>query len=279
VGVALKKILPQSSTSPSPAKPASSINPGFTILIDSNEAQPNHHHYQFHGITSNADTNYLPFDVTTEVRHLGGLGDYSLFLGNCLDIGPWEQPVVAVERKSKADLFGSITDRENMEWRLDRLSNECEFAVIIVESEFSDMMCNPPAFTNQTFKVVHATIQSWQQRFQRVQWLFYPDRETAELGCFWSLFRFYENIRRHKLDRDRKKANYKAYLEGLRAHRKKELITAAPYKKEHAIGGSYDYWVRGWLDHERITHGKDIDISEMPLIPEEMVKFQAPYKG
>jgi hypothetical protein len=41
----------------------------------------------------------------------------------------------------------------------------------------------------------------------------------------------------------------------------------------HAIGDARDFFTRGWLDHERITHGKDIDISEMPLIPEEMVKF------
>lgn len=250
----------------------------FKILIDSNEAQVNHDAFTFEGILSNKDTGELPFEVVTEVKHLANLGDYQIGIDH---LAPFEQPKCVVERKSAADLFGSITKRDNMEWRLNLMDTEAEHAVMMIESSLDHMQQNPPSHyaaggklvqTGQTFRSVHATILSWQMRFRRVHWYFAPSRDWAELATFWIFYRFHDNLSHHKLDRDRKRKNYRAYLEGLQAHRKRKKITESPYRKEHAHGDLADYWARGWLDHERVARDQIADPHELPLVEDDAFK-------
>lgn len=263
-------------TPPPPPVHEQTVKCPFVVLVDSNEAQATHRPYAFEGIASNADTGYALFDVKTETRFLAGLGDYQI---ECPGLGPWQQPIIAVERKSPEDLFSSIVKRENMEYRLNRLSNECEFAAVVVEAEFGQMMANPPAYSNMTFKAVHATIQSWMQRYKGVSWLFYPDRPTAELGTFWLLYRFYENIKEHKANTDREQMNFKAFYEGMLSFKKKEPMTSCTYKRKHRIGDYVDYWIRGWLTQEAVTKIKPYSPSERHLIPRDLVDFHKDFES
>jgi len=250
----------------------------FKILIDTNESSSRHKPFTFQDILSNKNTGELPFEIETEVRYLQHLGDYQI---DCPGLAPWEQPRCAVERKSGADLFQSVTKRENMEWRLNLLDTTAEFAVVVVESELSSLQANPPSHyeeggrlvvSGQTFKSVYSTIQAWQQRFQRVHWCFCPDRDWAELSTFWYFYRFWENLSKFKLDRDRKRKNYRAYLEGMQSHRRHQKITESPYERKHAFGDYADYWVRGWQDHEKIARDQISDPHEPPLINDETLK-------
>lgn len=243
----------------------------FVVLADKNELLPHHDGYRFEGIESNADTGYLPYDVTVKPFNLEHLGDYS---AEFPDLGPWEQPWIIVERKSKADLFQSVTKRENFEWRLSRLNAEVEFAVVVVEAEISEILSDPPPHTEQTPTVVLRSIMSWKQRFRRVHWWFAPGREAGEVSTFRFLYRFYENLKGHKLNRDFALASHKAYLEGMQAKRKSVKTTECPYERKNAPGTLHDHWMRGYLDMQGLIDNKPIGIpSERPPYEVDDIPF------
>lgn len=249
-----KETAPQPTSVPCP----------FTVIIDTQEKIP----YEFSNIPSNADTNYLPFDIAAERRFLGHLGDYS---ADFPELGPWEQPKIVIERKSKIDLFGTVADRENWEWRLNLMNEQCQFSVVVVESEWSDIFDNPPEHTKYSPTSLHRSVQSWQQRFRNVHWSFYECREAAEQATFWYLYRFYENIRNHKLDLDIKKSNYNCFIEGMSARRKNRKSDECPYKKEHAFGDNHDYWVRGWLEMNYMISGRPRELAELPPVNDDVL--------
>jgi hypothetical protein len=244
----------------------------FKILIDKQEKLP----YQFSDIRSNADTGHRPFDVTKEFVHLENIGDYSLAPP---DTPPWDLPLCRVERKSKEDLFGSFAndeDREKFEWKLGLLDRNCAFAAVIVEAEWSEIFDRPPAFSSFSPTSLHRTVLAWQQRFRRVAWSFYPGREAAEIATFWHLYRFHDDLARHRLDYDRRKAEYAAYLEGQRAHRSRQKITDNPHDRRHAHGDLHDHWSAGWLAHEMVAGGRPIVVTEASLVTPESVSRKEP---
>jgi hypothetical protein len=241
----------------------------FAIRIDTKEQLP----YTFLDIKSNADTDRLPFEVEIIRTHLDYLGDYSIYAADATDPESGTTPTIMIERKSAADLFGSVGNRENFEWRLNRLCEESDVAYVVVESEISSMERYPPSHTEMSFLVVHRTIHSWTQRFPKVHWFFYTDRRTAEINTFWLMYRFYENIVKQKSDHSRQIANFSAYWSGQRACFKRARITDCPYKKVHPFGDEHDYWISGYIAQERIINGVELKslIAENPMVPASLL--------
>lgn len=226
------------------------VNCPFKILIDTQEQIP----YTFEGIESNSDHGNLPYLVQTERKWLERLGDYSL-------IFPEEiarpHPKVCIERKSKADFFGSIADRSNWEERLARQCEELEYAAIIIEAEWLEIAQGIP-YSDMNFTSIHRTVQSWTIEYSKVHWFFYPGREAAESACFWLLYRCYEKARKLETDKHRKLTNYHVYFEGMKANRAKIAVTDNPYQngKRRIIGDLADWWGRGWIDQQDINSTK-----------------------
>lgn len=128
--------------------------------------------YRFEGLRSDAVSGRRPIQVQTKrhgLERLGG-GDYSI---------EGLQQRVAVERKSKEDLYGSVAKRPNFETRLHKMSSLVN-AIVVVEAEFFDVIKNPPPFSQLNPVALSRTITAWIQRFHRVHWMFLPGRTAAE---------------------------------------------------------------------------------------------------
>lgn len=152
----------------------------FEIVVDSREQQP----YRFDGLHANADK--LNARLAVSVRRAAlAVGDYSL----------WGHPGVVVERKSKSDLFGSVTRRDNFESRLGRM-NALEFSAVVVEAEWREILTDPPPHSKLNPKALFRTILSWQQRFPGVHWLAMPGRAAAEAATFRILETFWRHAQR-----------------------------------------------------------------------------------
>ena len=263
-------------------------------MVDSNEQLP----YQFSDIESNSDNGNLPYEVVTERKALNYLGDYSLdccfYSLDHLDEASREKygaiPRIIVERKSKSDFFSSMAKRENFEGRLARLCEEVEYAAVVVEAEWFEIMTDPPEFrkkgdrgafskSNMDPRSIHRTVQSWSIEYQKVHWFFYPGREAAESATFWLLYRFWEKFKKHKLNKDRQLENYEAYFHGIKDFVNKVEVTNCPYEPEKKTGDKRDYWCRGWIDMQDArsskTRGKRI-CSDPPIFPDQI--FSSDYK-
>ena len=98
---------------------------------------------------------------------------------------------VAVERKSLADLFGTIGQgRDRFERELERL-NQMDFAAVVVEAQWSEVFDDPPRHSRLCPKTVFRSVNAWEQRYPRVHWSFLPGRDFAEVKAFRVLERFY----------------------------------------------------------------------------------------
>jgi hypothetical protein len=149
-----------------------------TVVIDTREQHP----YAFAHIPADAYQGEGLLAVRTEVRTLRS-GDYSL---------AGYEARVAVERKSKADLFGTIGQgRERFERELARL-NGMQFASVVVEAEWSEIFRDPPPHTQVLPKTINRSVLAWKQRFPRVHWELWPGRAAAEAITFRILERFWK---------------------------------------------------------------------------------------
>jgi hypothetical protein len=171
----------------------------FTVVTDTREQLP----YAFADIPADADEGGDGGSATLHVptmRLALPVGDYSI-LG---------APQVVVERKSKEDLYGSVSTtkaRDNFEGRLRRMCDDYAFALVLVESEWSDLLGSPPAFTKFAPKALFRTILSWQQRYPLVHWLLLPGRELAEIACYRVLDRFWAEAARDRVELEKLAAN------------------------------------------------------------------------
>lgn len=138
-----------------------------TIIVDTREQSP----YQFTGFVADATDGAGPLVIQTRTAGLAS-GDYSL---------AGMEEVVAVERKSLADLFSTIGQgRSRFERELQRL-NQMRFAAVVVEAEWSTVLNDPPPHTRLTPKTIWRSVVCWQQRYTRVHWSFLPSRRHAEV--------------------------------------------------------------------------------------------------
>jgi len=173
------------------AKPTIDICP-FKVVVDSNEGGP----FPFIGIKSrdHKDRDLIiecvrkplwchePREVEIKgAQHKVGWGDYSI---------EGYESKLAIERKSIADLFGTLSSRrDRFEAEIKRLHEDCEFAAVIVEGDWSQILTwrgNGP-----DPKSVHGTITAWQQRYRGTHWILCPSRAFAEKQCFRVMERFW----------------------------------------------------------------------------------------
>lgn len=149
---------------------------GFTAIIDTREQLP----YTFSTLWDGPAGRSNLIDVPT-VRECLPVGDYSV-LGH---------PGIIIERKSKADLYGSISQaRENFEGRLHRMHREYDCPWILVEAEWQELLTDPPKHTKFNPKSLSRTILAWMVRYDRVHWLMAPSRAHAEAFCFRLMERY-----------------------------------------------------------------------------------------
>jgi len=138
----------------------------FTIVVDTREQLP----YTF---------DCLDVVVPTIVRGLHS-GDYSIDDMNEL---------IAIERKSLDDLYGSTTwGRDRFEAEIGRLDDLPGFAAVVIEADWREIVApqdHRPGWINQTDpKSVVGTINAWSIRYPRVHWLACGSRREAEVRTF-----------------------------------------------------------------------------------------------
>lgn len=153
-------------------------NPTFpaSILIDTREQRP----FAFDTIPADAEAGGGLWQVPTE-RHTLASGDYSL-AGHELK--------VAVERKSLADLYSTISQgRARFVRELERLA-AFDFAAVVIEADWTAIIDKPPRRSKLPPRIVYRSILAWQQRYPRVHWWDCPSREFAEVTTFRILERF-----------------------------------------------------------------------------------------
>lgn len=170
----------------------------FTVVIDRREQKP----YLFDGLRTNADLGNRPIRVDLRFDTLT-TGDYSIF----------GLPIVTIERKSKEDLYGSISQaRQNFEARLRRMSSEFWYSAVVVEADWEELLSDPPRHTQFSPKALARTIQAWAIRYPRVHWWFLWCREAAENFTFRLLEKFWQA---HQDRETLAQAEYRDRLEGL----------------------------------------------------------------
>lgn len=166
----------------------------FTILIDTAEQQP----FTFQGLRSDSDHGNRPLIVPIETKALGrhpdSLGDYSI--SGC-------EGRIGVERKSLEDAQGTILGWDGRRDRFEReLRNleQCEAAVVVVESSFEELIQKAPArkrTVHQNAKALFRSVLAFQQDY-RVPWLFAGNRRLAEQSTFRFLERFWRKGFEHQ---------------------------------------------------------------------------------
>jgi ERCC4-type nuclease len=142
------------------------VDSPFVVLVDSAEQLP----YQFLGLRTDADQGSLPLRVQTRTENLSW-GDYSI---------EGYARMVTVERKSPADLAGTLTGgRKRFEREMDGL-REYDAAWVVVEAELSELFKGfawAPKFRPRT---ITRSAMYWQIRYPRVHWWAVPGRAAAE---------------------------------------------------------------------------------------------------
>lgn len=149
-----------------------------TILIDTREQRP---YFQ------SPDINEKFPGIKTDWGSLK-TGDYSIEGMQT----PEHEYSVVVERKSMADLFGSVgKGRERFEREYRRLS--CfDYAAVVIENDLSIMFKYPPAYSRMQPKSVYRTLLAWSQRYN-VHFIPGCNRDFAEKTTYLILMRFWED--------------------------------------------------------------------------------------
>lgn len=149
------------------------------IVVDSREQLP----YAFADLHADARDGYRPLAVTLRNGCLPE-GDYSL---------EGFENQIAVERKSLADLYGTLGQgRGRFQRELERL-DALSFAAVVVEADWREVLMDPPDRSRLNPKTVYRSVIAWQQRRPRVHWWFCVNRRMAEITTFRILERFYRD--------------------------------------------------------------------------------------
>ena len=149
--------------------------PGI-ILIDQREKLP----YTYIDIPADVDEGGGTLNVKTS-RCFLKTGDLSIF-GH-------EKDGITLERKSKNDLWRTISsERARFERELERMQ-AFRRAFVLVECELSELLI-PPTWKKPNGEMVeskyspkslHRSILAWEQRYPAVHWKFLPGRRASEV--------------------------------------------------------------------------------------------------
>lgn len=149
----------------------------FRIAIDTREQLK----YAFATIRADANQHNRPLVIETVTKCLES-GDYSI---------EGMEHRISIERKSLSDCFSTFSaGRKRFERELHRLSL-LEFAAVVIEAEWSEIMRSPPVRSNLNPKCVIRSVMAWQVRFPTIAWWTVPGREVAEAVTFRILERFW----------------------------------------------------------------------------------------
>lgn len=182
----LPDVLPPDAKPKKVRKPASKTSDEplptpFTILVDQQEGAP----WRFTDLRADADKKYRPWVVQQRICHLK-TGDYSI---------EGLEHLLTCERKSKEDLFGSVSgghERFRREHeRMREMIRAGGQAVVIIECSLEDAMENPPLWSSTPPKVVRGTWLSWRTKYG-VEWIWAGSRRWAEVAAFDLLRKFWE---------------------------------------------------------------------------------------
>lgn len=180
-------------TAPLPADGNYTLCP-FRIVIDSREQAP----YQFRNFTerrvAKGKSVYPPLVVPTVIAGLE-TGDYSI---------DGFESLVTVERKSLADLYGTLGyGRERFERELQRMAGVTlgsgtafgggfKVAHVVIEASWDDIANHPPRDSKLSPDSVFGSINAWEQRYPTIHWHAMGSRAMAERKCFSILQRFWK---------------------------------------------------------------------------------------
>ena len=146
------------------------------VLVDDREKRP----YTFSRCRGDARDGHAPLAVPTR-RVTLPTGDYSLD-------GLADR--IAVERKSLADLYGTLGQRRGrFQDDLGRL-NALDVAFVVVEADWRAILRSPPPHSRLSPRSVFRSVVAWQQRFPRVHWWTCPNRAFGEVATFRILQRY-----------------------------------------------------------------------------------------
>ena len=164
-----QKTAPQTSDEP--------IIVPFKVVIDSREKNP----YHFLGIKADADQGCRPLLIPNEVATIK-TGDYSI---------RGFESIVAVERKSKDDLYKTIgQERDRFEDEHRRLQS-MGVAAVVIEATWDDLLKNPPQGSRLNPKTIYRTALSWSVKYG-IPWHCVPGRRLGEITTFRILEKFWE---------------------------------------------------------------------------------------
>lgn len=164
-----------------PTKPAdpTPLESPYVVVIDTREKTP----FSFGGLRTDAKDGKRPLAVRTVVRGLP-TGDYSV---------EGLESQVAVERKSLADLYSTLSQgRERFERELERL-DAMEYAAVVIESNWQTILTQPPSYSKLPPKNVFRSIIAFQQRYKKIHWWPADGRRLAEIITLRVLERFWKD--------------------------------------------------------------------------------------
>lgn len=148
----------------------------FTIVIDINETYP----FPFDQIFDR-DGNLVSVPTVRRPLYTVGLADYTIDGMEC---------DIQIERKAE-DLASSMSERRDaFEAEICRLNDMCEFAAVICEHPWRDILSDEHEHGARA-KSISRTVINWQIRFPGVHWWFCEGRHHAEQVTFRLLERFY----------------------------------------------------------------------------------------
>jgi ERCC4-type nuclease len=163
-------------------KPKKSLECPFTVIVDTRETLP----YRFEGLTGNASQNYRPLIVNKIWQSLP-TGDYSI---------EGFEDVLCIERKTLADLFGSVGGErarfEREHQRMREMVDAGGFACVLIEATRHACLYRPPKHSKTNSRSVYETGMSWSIKY-RVPWIFTTGRSYAERDCFSLLEKFWRS--------------------------------------------------------------------------------------
>jgi len=149
----------------------------FTVIVDHNETFP----FTFEGITD-SDDRPVSVPIMKEQMWREGLADYSI-------VGMKQE--IQIERKSLEDLVSTLSmRRESFEDEIARLDGGCEFAAIVCESPWSEVLQDTHDHGARA-KSISRTYLSWVIRYPGVHWIMCAGRYHAEHVTYRLLEKFW----------------------------------------------------------------------------------------
>ena len=147
----------------------------FTVVIDTNETYP----FDFDTIFDHDDNNIV-VPIERKPLYLSGFADYTIKGMEC---------DIQIERKAD-DLASSMSERRDIfEAELCRLNGMCEYAAVVVEYPWSEIL--EGSIHGASAKSISRTVHSWAVRYPGVHWWFCNGRYHAEQFTFRLLEKFW----------------------------------------------------------------------------------------